>query len=152
MLYKSSKLLYSHKDKIEQILSLKTNEIFDLDDKIILYDLTNTYFEGRKEGSKPGQFGRSKEKRSDAKVVALALVVNTIRHRLKQHGVKHEWQNIVRIINTQKTATIFMKGKNTKPIMYRVCSKPIPESREIYNALGYKPMPYYRRKFVLPKS
>ena len=42
----------------------------------MLYDLTNTYFEGRKEGSKLAKFGRSKEKRSDAKLVVLALVVN----------------------------------------------------------------------------
>ena len=42
----------------------------------MLYDLTNTYFEGRKEGSTLAQYGRSKEKRSDAKLVVLALVVN----------------------------------------------------------------------------
>jgi hypothetical protein len=42
----------------------------------LLYDLTNTYFEGRKIGSKLAKFGRSKEKRSDAKLVVLALVVN----------------------------------------------------------------------------
>ena len=75
-LYKTSKLLYRHKDEIENYLSLRTNEIFDLQDRIILYDLTNTYFEGRKEGSLIARFGRSKEKRSDAKIVALALVVN----------------------------------------------------------------------------
>lgn len=42
----------------------------------MLYDLTNTYFEGRKTGSSLAKFGRSKEKRSDAKLVVLALVVN----------------------------------------------------------------------------
>ena len=75
-LYKTSKLLYRHKEAIEQYLSLRTNEIFDLQDRIILYDLTNTYFEGRKESSHLARFGRSKEKRNDAKIVALALVVN----------------------------------------------------------------------------
>lgn len=75
-LYKTSKLLYRHKDEIEKYLSHRTNEIFDLQDRIILYDLTNTYFEGRKESSRIARFGRSKEKRSDAKIVALALVVN----------------------------------------------------------------------------
>jgi hypothetical protein len=75
-LYKTSKLLYKHRESIEKYLSLRTNEIFDLQDRIILYDLTNTYFEGRKESSRLARFGRSKEKRSDAKIVALALVVN----------------------------------------------------------------------------
>jgi hypothetical protein len=76
-LYKSSLRLYAAKDNIEQYLSTKTNELFDFQDKIILYDLTNTYFEGRKEGSTLAKFGRSKEKRSDAKLLALALVVNS---------------------------------------------------------------------------
>ena len=75
-LYEISTKLYKEKDGLEQHLSLRTNELFDIEDKIMLYDLTNTYFEGRKSGSKLAKFGRSKEKRSDAKLVVLALVVN----------------------------------------------------------------------------
>lgn len=75
-LYRISGLLYDHRDGIEQYLSRKTSELFDLQDKIILYDLTNTYFEGRKQGSEIAMFGNSKEKRKDAKLVTLALVVN----------------------------------------------------------------------------
>ncbi|GHV62627.1 hypothetical protein FACS1894195_4710 [Bacteroidia bacterium] len=75
-LYGISKKLYSEKDGLEQYLSRKTNELFDLQDKIILYDLTNTYFEGRMGKSKIAKFGRSKEKRSDCKLLVLALVVN----------------------------------------------------------------------------
>jgi len=40
-LYEISKKLYKEKDKLEIYLSKKTNELFDLEDKIILYDLTN---------------------------------------------------------------------------------------------------------------
>ena len=75
-LYEISKKLYTVKDKIERHLSTKTNELFDLQDRIIFYDLTNTYFEGRKGDSKIARFGRSKEKRGDAKIVALAAVIN----------------------------------------------------------------------------
>jgi transposase len=75
-LYQSALNLYGLKDVLEKHLSAKTNELFDLQDKIILYDLTNTYFEGSKRGSKLAKFGRSKEHRSDAKLVVLALVVN----------------------------------------------------------------------------
>jgi transposase len=75
-LYRISGLLYEHRDGIEHFLSHKTSELFDLQDKIILYDLTNTYFEGRKQGSKIAMFGNSKEKRKDAKLVTLAMVVN----------------------------------------------------------------------------
>lgn len=75
-LYDISLRLYKEKDGLEQYLSTTTNELFDIEDRIMLYDLTNTYFEGRKTGSKLAKFGRSKEKRSDAKLVVLALVVN----------------------------------------------------------------------------
>ena len=75
-LYAISKKLYAQKEALEQHLSIRTNELFDIQDKIILYDLTNTYFEGRKQGSKLAKFGRSKEKRSDAKLVVLGLVIN----------------------------------------------------------------------------
>jgi len=76
LLYGVSHKLYSLKSSLEQHLSNRTNELFDLEDKIILYDLTNTYFEGRMQGSKIAKFGRSKEKRSDAKIVVLAVVIN----------------------------------------------------------------------------
>ena len=75
-LYKNALDLYNIKDSLEQYLSVKTNDLFDLDDKIMLYDLTNTYFEGEKRNSKLAKFGRSKEKRSDAKLIVLGMVVN----------------------------------------------------------------------------
>jgi transposase len=75
-LYESSLHLYRVKDALEKHLSDRTNELFDLADKIILYDLTNTYFEGEKRNSHLAKFGRSKEKRGDARLVVLALVVN----------------------------------------------------------------------------
>lgn len=75
-LYSISHRLYSVSRQLEKYLSHRANELFDLEDKIILYDLTNTYFEGRMQGSKIAKFGRSKEKRSDARLVVLAVVVN----------------------------------------------------------------------------
>jgi len=58
------------------LYSTTTNELFDIEDRIIPYDLKIAYFDGRKTGSKLAKFGRNKEKRSDAKLVVLALVVN----------------------------------------------------------------------------
>jgi transposase len=76
-LYRISRKLHELRSPLEKYLSSKTNELFDLEDKILLFDLTNTYFEGRMVKSSIAQFGRSKEKRSDAKLVVLAAVVNT---------------------------------------------------------------------------
>lgn len=75
-LYDISKKLYKCKDQLEKHLSSKTNELFDLQDTIVFYDLTNTYFEGRKVNSRIAAYGRSKEKRSDAKIVSMAAVIN----------------------------------------------------------------------------
>ena len=73
-LYQSALDLYQQKAIIEKHLSTTTNELFDLQDRIMLYDLTNTYFEGTKRNSQLAKYGRSKEKRSDAKLVVLAMV------------------------------------------------------------------------------
>ena len=51
--------------------------MFNLEEKIILLDISNTYFEGRMEDPKLCFHGRSKEKRNDCKIVMLAAVVNT---------------------------------------------------------------------------
>jgi hypothetical protein len=44
-LYRISHKLYDVKTALEQHLSVRSNELFDIKDKIMLYDLTNTYFE-----------------------------------------------------------------------------------------------------------
>lgn len=75
-LYGIAHKLFGEKDGLESFLSRYTNELFNLEDTVILYDLTNTYFEGRMLKSNLGKFGRSKEKRNDCKIIVLALVVS----------------------------------------------------------------------------
>lgn len=75
-LYKVSRMLYKEKGGIESYLSKITGELFSTDDKILIYDLTNSYFEGEKAGSEKARYGRSKEKRKDAKLLSLAMVVD----------------------------------------------------------------------------
>jgi len=78
-------------------------------------------------------------------------VVNTIRYRLKNHQIHHEWQKIIRIMNTQKAATITMNNQNDQQINRRVCSIPSSGVQQIYTAMGFKSMPFYQKKFVLPE-
>lgn len=75
-LYKVSRMLYKNKDTLEEYMYMRTGELFAHTDKILLYDLTNFYFEGQKKGSEKARFGNSKEKRTDARLISLALVVN----------------------------------------------------------------------------
>lgn len=78
-------------------------------------------------------------------------LVSTIRYQLKAKGIHYDWSHIIRIMNTQKAATITMQNKNDQKIYIRKCSKPETKAREIYDALGYKNQPWIR-KSVLPEK
>lgn len=115
-LYKSALRLHSVKEKLDKHLSVKTNELFDIQDKIILYDLTNTYFEGEKRNSKLAKFGRSKEKRSDCKLVVLALVVNIygfIKHSSIHEGNFSDCKGIDEVISSLDK----VMGTGHKPVV-----------------------------------
>jgi transposase len=75
-LYRTSDLLVRHRDKIEQALFGRIQDLFGLPVTVTLYDLTNTYFEGTAAGNKKAARGRSKEKRSDCPLVTLGLVLD----------------------------------------------------------------------------
>ena len=77
-LHRISDRLFEHKDTIESALSQSTTDLFNLDNKLILYDLTNTYFESPKRDSLIAKYGRSKEKRTDCPLLTLALVVDAM--------------------------------------------------------------------------
>lgn len=68
--------LYKLKDKLDAHLRHRTDSLFNITNRIILFDLTNFYFESPKFSSQKAQFGRSKEKRGDCKLLVLALCVN----------------------------------------------------------------------------
>ncbi len=134
-LYKSALKLNSIKDKLEQHLSIKTNELFDIQDKIMLYDLTNTYFEGEKRNSKLAKFGRSKEKRNDCKLVVLALVVNIygfIKHSSIHEGNFSDCKGIEKII----TSLDYTTGIH-KPIIVLDAGIATKENLEIIRNKGY---------------
>lgn len=76
-LYKSARRLWEEHRGLEDYLHERVCDIFKVEEKILLFDITNTYFEGRYEGSDICRYGRSKEKRNDCKIVVLAAVVNT---------------------------------------------------------------------------
>lgn len=117
LLYSISHKLYSVKAQLENYLSKRTNELFDLEDKIILYDLTNTYFEGRMQNSNIAKFGRSKEKRSDAKIVVLAVVVNKegfLKYSNIFEGNMTDCKTLGEMVDTLSTQT---SSTNRKPIV-----------------------------------
>ena len=75
--YAAAPELYALKEDLERHLCRRTDSLFNLTNRIMLFDLTNFYFEGSKRQSAKAKFGRSKEKRSDCKLLVLALAINT---------------------------------------------------------------------------
>jgi len=74
--YQVSDMLLCHKDAIESHLQSREKHLFNLDETILLYDLTNTFFEGSGKYNQKAHFGVSKEKRSDCPLVTLALLMD----------------------------------------------------------------------------
>ena len=132
-LYESALRLFGVKDQLEQHLSHKTNELFSISDKIVLYDLTNTYFEGQYNGSELAKYGRSKEKRNDAKLVVLALVVNIygfIKYSAIHEGNMADCQNLSQMIdklsrctNTQNPVVVMDAGIATEENLAMIRAK-----------------------------
>lgn len=90
-LYGVADKLYANKEKIDGFLYERIRTLFDLDDKLVIFDISNTYFEGRKAGSEIARHGRSKEKRSDCPLVVFTGVINAegfIRHSRIYEGNK----------------------------------------------------------------
>ncbi len=74
--YEIADLLYAKKRVLEEWLYQSECHLFTLEESIILYDLTNTFFEGTGKYNSKAKFGRSKEKRSDAPLVTMGLVLD----------------------------------------------------------------------------
>jgi transposase len=74
-LYTVGDQLLKSQSALESFLYTQEKDLFNLSSTIILYDLTNTYFEGSCAANPKAEFGRSKEKRSDCRLVTMGLVL-----------------------------------------------------------------------------
>ncbi|MCY7423016.1 MAG: IS1634 family transposase [Chitinophagaceae bacterium] len=136
-LYQSALDLYQHKAAIEKHLSTTTNELFDLQDRIMLYDLTNTYFEGNKRHSQLAMYGRSKEKRSDAKLVVLAMVINIegfIKYSAIHEGNYADTSDITALIEKLSSNT----STSAKPIVVMDAGIATEKNLATLTRQGYK--------------
>ena len=75
-LYRISDQLYEHRVAIETGLAARERELFALDETIILYDLSSTYFEGIAARNEKAAHGYSRDHRPDCKQVVVALVLD----------------------------------------------------------------------------
>jgi transposase len=74
-LYRGLDHLLAHKTALEAHLSQRCGELFAVDNEVLLYDVTSTYFEGEAEANPQARRGYSRDHRPDCKQVLIALVV-----------------------------------------------------------------------------
>ena len=77
-LYRISDALLEHKEQLENYLAKKEKDLFHLEEKIILYDLTNTHFEGSAKKNSKAKRGRAKNKRTDCPLLTLGMVIDEL--------------------------------------------------------------------------
>src|SRR6516165_9547282 len=74
-LYRALDALLAHRAAIEAHLSCRSGELFAIENDVLLYDVTSTYFEGQAEANALAERGYSRDHRADCKQVLIALVV-----------------------------------------------------------------------------
>ena len=113
-LYKITDKLYENKIEIDKYLYNKILDIFNIKDSIVIYDLSNTHFEGRKANSKIAKYGRNKQKRNDCKQVVFTGIINSagfIRHSRIYEGNKADIATVEDMITDLELHSSNTKGK-----------------------------------------
>lgn len=72
--YRVSDQFFKDRQAIEEHLRQRQGQLFETDRTLLLYDLTNSYFEGQALGNPKAQRGHSKEKRNDCPQIVLGMV------------------------------------------------------------------------------
>ena len=75
-LQQAAVMLFKERRKIEPYLSHRISDIYQINNKYILYDLTNTHFEGKVKGYDKAKYGKNKQKRGDCPQVTLGLLTD----------------------------------------------------------------------------
>jgi hypothetical protein len=77
-LYQVGTKMFKARQQIDNSLYANVKNLFSDRNKIVIYDLTNMYFEGQMLGSEKAEFGRSKQKRNDRRLIGLALSIDSL--------------------------------------------------------------------------
>jgi len=123
-MYQTSDILLKHKKELEVHLYERQRFIFQFEETITLYDLTNTYFEGSGKYNNLAARGHSKEKRTDCLLVTLGLVLDSSGFPIRSKvfaGNASEPQTLAEMINELKGSR---QVENTKQKQLFKQSKP----------------------------
>jgi transposase len=115
--YKVSDRLLKHKDALEKHLRRTEGQLFALEEKIILYDLTNTFLEGTGKYNPKARYGRAKDKRNDCLLVTLGLV-------LDMDGFPKKSRIFEGNVSEPKTLAMMIRGLSDKDVSDESFIKP----------------------------
>lgn len=104
-LYRGLDHLLAHKSELEAHLSKRCGELFAIQNEVLLYDVTSTYFEGEAQANPQAQRGYSRDHRPDRKQVCIALVVSFDGFPLGYEvfaGNTHDSRTLMTIVSTME--------------------------------------------------
>jgi transposase len=136
-LYGISDLLYEHKPKMEDYLYNSVCNLFNIEDKIVIFDISNTYFETAKRGSKIAKYGRSKEKRKDCPLTVFTAVIDSrgfIRHSRTYEGNTADSTTLKDMIKDMQRYS----GQQQRQTIVIDAGIATEENLEYLNSKGYK--------------
>jgi len=136
-LYSISDALYKYKEQIDSFLYQRVTDMFNLEDKLVIFDISNTYFESRKSDSSLAKYGRGKEKRNDCPLVVFTGVINAegfIRHSRIYEGNKPDSATLSDMIDDLKKYAVL--GSNYTIVMDAGIAT--EDNLDLINKEGYK--------------
>ncbi|HSZ93215.1 MAG TPA: IS1634 family transposase, partial [Acetobacteraceae bacterium] len=107
--------LLAHKAALEAHLARRCGELFTVQNEVLLYDVTSTYFEGQAPGNPQAQRGYSRDHRPDCKQVCIALVVTFDGFPLGYEvfaGNTHDSRTLQTIVATLQTIVATMEARH----------------------------------------
>lgn len=76
--YRGGDYLLAVKEELERHLAEREKSLFNLNETLFFFDLTNSYFEGNSTKNPKAAYGRSKEKRTDCKLVTMGMIIDEL--------------------------------------------------------------------------
>lgn len=135
--YRASDALLFVRRNLEKHLRETEKNLFNLDSSIVLYDLTNSYFEGECRKNPKAKRGHSKEKRDDCPIISLGLVLDklgfVIGHEVLD-GNRNDCKTLVDMVNVLSRHA----DMSPKPVVIVDGGIATNENLEYLKASGYE--------------
>ena len=118
--YRVSDQLFKDRQGIEEHLRELQGKLFETDRTLLLYDLTNSYFEGEALGNPKAKRGHSKEKRNDCPQIVLGMVFDRrgfeLAHRVFE-GNQSDGKSLVHMIEEMDQLVPTAAPSGTGPVV-----------------------------------